>query len=300
MSIEVVVPALRQRPVEWLVSSLTLQTHPPDIITIVSNETQPFEVGEVPVRLLRFASGAYGIGEKDVALRQNVGIYEAECEYIVIQGDDQVAPPSMIEDTLQALTDAKKERQDDFIWGNHRLTEWEGKTLEEIRLAPRDTGISRENPVPPYRHGFWSCYGGMFAAKTDFIQDFGAFDMACNGRHANEDQQLGFRLSCNKGNMGSSYIDEPPFSWHPMELRNGDGRIGSPWLTPIRNGCGEGNHNLGEARVKGLRFLSCWNCPYTKYVGESVSLVQRADVVVRYRPEWVETSSVWLNERENI
>jgi hypothetical protein len=300
VSIEVVIPSLRQRPAEWLVASLTLQTQPPDVVTVVSNETQPFEVGDVPVRLLRFSSEVYGIGEKDVALRQNVGIYSSECDYIVIQGDDQVAPPSMIADTLQALADAKKKRHDDFIWGNHRLLDWSGKTMEEIRMTPMEDGKSRENPVPPYHHGFWSCYGGMFAAGTGFIQDFGAFDMAFNGRHANEDQQLGFRLSRHKGNDGSSFIVEPPFSWHPMELRNGDVRARSPWLPPISNGCGEGSHSFGEALVKGLKFLSCWNCPYTTYAGEAVSLVERSDVIVRYRPEWVETSSVWLNRRENI
>jgi hypothetical protein len=299
MSIEVVIPSLRQEPVERLIASLSLQTHPPDAITIVSNETQPFGVDGLPVRLLRFSSHAYAIGEKDVALRQNVGIYSSGCDYIVISGDDQVAPPTMIEDTLAALEIRKRKVGFDYIWGNHRLTDFLGKSLDDIRLADRESGLSREFPVPPHGHGYWSCYGGMFAARTDFIQEFGAFDMAFIGRHANEDQQLGYRLMKRAGHQ-AVFILEPPFSWHSMELRVPEHATDLPWMKPVLNGCGPGNHDLGDAWVKGLLFDSCMKCPFTSYKGGHVALVERDDVAIRYRPEWVETTSIWLNERENI
>lgn len=287
MTVEIVIPSLRQGPVERLAMSLAMQTEPPDIITIVSNETQPFDWAfSTPVRLLRFASEEYSIGELDVALRQDVGIYASECDVIVIQGDDQVAPLTMIEDTLEALEDGE------YIWGNHRLINFDGQTLEEILSTDPRAARSRENPEPPARHGYQSCYGGMFAARTDFLQDFGGIDMMFNCRHAGEDQQLGYRLMAHRGE-DNVLIVEPPFSWHPVELRDGDTRTHTPWLKPIVNGCGRGQHDLETRLIKERQFVGCRRCPYLAFEDRAKKLYC-AEPVIRYRPDMVTTTSVWL------
>lgn len=284
LTVEIVIPALRQKPVERLVHSLCLNTQPPDIITVVSNEVEPFPApAGATVRLLRFASKEYAIGEYDVALRQNCGVWAAQCDTIIIQGDDQIAPPSMIEDSLHVLGDGE------YIWGNHRLIDF-NRDPEHIRLMPKELGISRENPVPPARHGFQSCYGGMLAIRTDFIREVGAFDMAFMGRHGSEDQQLGYRLMARK-RENTVLISEPPFSWHPIELRDGDTRAREQWLMPVTNGCGD--HLLSETTISGMRFLFCSRCPYRRFSDEPEKLF-RDEVIVAFRPELVTTTSIWL------
>jgi hypothetical protein len=283
MSVEVVIPSLRQEPAETLVWSLSQQTHPPDVVTVVSNETQPFANPGVKVRLLRFESSEYGVGDLDVALRQNVGIWQSECDVVIIQGDDQIAPPTMVEDTLEALSGK------DYIWGNHRLVNWDlGR--DEIRVMPMEQGLSRENPPPPMHHGYQSCYGGMFGASTGFLQDVGGFDMAFNGRHGSEDQALGYRLM-RRANENQVLIVEPPFSWHPIELKNGDGRVRSPWLNPVTNGCG--SHLFEESTLDGVSYLRCVKCPVWRFNGDG-QIVLREEVLIRYRHELVSTTSVWL------
>jgi hypothetical protein len=286
VSIEVVIPSLRQASTERLVSSLVLQTVAPDVITIVSNETQPFPVPGSRVRLLRFSSDTYSIGEWDVALRQNVGIYATECDTLIIQGDDQIAPPSMVEDALRVMEGK------DYIWGNHRLTDYADRSLDEIRLADKESGVSRESPAPPAWHGYQSCYGGMFAAKTDFIRDFGGFDMGLNNRHSNEDQQLGYRLMKRAGEE-KVLIEEPPFSWHGIELKQGDTRAREPWLEPIRNGCVPGSHETVRAIIGGAIFLECQRCPYLAFA-DGPQMLFREQVLIRYRSKAVNTSSLWL------
>lgn len=285
MGAEVVIPSLRQRSTETLVWSLSQQTHPPDAITIVSNELEPFPVMGVPTRLLRFSSSEYGVGDWDVALRQNVGIFEAKGDVIVMQGDDQIAPPTMIEDTLTEMGDRN------YIWGNHRLLDFKRYTADEIRTKPMHEGMSREDPVPPAEHGHWSCYGGMFAANADFLCDEGAFDMAFNGRHGGEDQALGFRLMRKTGQQ-KVWISEPPFSWHPIELKQGDARARSPWLDPITNGCGAGNHSFARTKMDGASYLQCGKCPVWHF--DNVAALFRDRMLIRYRPDLVQTTSVWL------
>lgn len=284
--IEVIIPALRQEPVEWLVASLALGTVKPDIVTVVSNETEPFPNPGVRTRLLRFSSESYSIGDLDVALRQNVGFWAAEADTIVIQGDDQVAPPTMIEDTLTAL-DGKT-----YIWGHHRLLDFTNKSLQEILLTHPGVGASREHPEPPAWHGYQSCYGGMFAARTDFIREVGGMDMAFNGRHGNEDQQLGYRLMRRAGDT-KVWIIEPPFSWHPVELRDGDTRSRKPWLHPVINGCEPVDHDFTEDFIDGVRFLRCRHCQTQRFSDEQEKLF-RDQVLIPYRPETVTTTSVWL------
>jgi hypothetical protein len=289
MGVEVVIPSLRQGAVERLVDSLFLCDPPPDIVTVVSNETRPFlptGAASVRCRLLRFSTDEYAIGELDVALRQNVGIYSAEADIIIIQGDDQVAPPSMISDSLEVLEGKQ------YLWGNHRLLDFQNRSLDNIRLMDRWRGMSREMPEPPHWHGYHSCYGGMFVARTDFIRDFGAFDMAYLGRHAQEDQQLGFRLMYMEREE-KVFIHEPPFSWHDVALKQGDTRAREPWLEPMRNGCGPDSHDLVQTSISGCPFLKCSRCPFYYFAGPSDSLF-RDTPLIRYRHDAIQTDSVWL------
>jgi hypothetical protein len=288
MTVEVVIPSLRQAEAERLVWSLAHQTHPPDVVTVVSNETQPFENFGGQIRLLRFSSDDYGVGDLDVALRQNAGIWETECDVLIIQGDDQIAPPSMVEDTLRVMGEKS------YIWGNHRLIDFSAHADEEIRLMPREAGQSRESSAPA-QHGYWSCYGGMFAANAEFLREVGGFDMAFNGRHGGEDQALGYRLMRRDGQQ-SVWICDPPFSWHGIELKYGDTRSRSPWLEPITNGCGKGLHdfipNVWRSLSNDVPYLQCRNCPVW-HCGATEGLF-RDEVLVRYQPELVQTMSVWL------
>lgn len=287
MTVEVVIPSLRQGAAQRLVESLLRCDPAPDVVTVVSNETQPWKVQRgKKVRLLRFVSVEYSTGERDVALRQNAGIYSAECDVVVIQGDDQVAPGSMIGDVLTVMSDK------DYLWGNHRLIDFTGLTLDDILERDPRTATSREQPEPPARHGHWSCYGGMFAARTEFIRDFGAFDMAFNGRHAQEDQQLGYRLMRREGD-DKVLIHEPPFSWHDITLRTGDTRDREPWLTPFCNGCGPGLHDYTTRVIGGAKFTGCMRCPFLTFADDG-GLLFRDEPLIRYRPDAVQTWSVWL------
>jgi hypothetical protein len=282
MTVEIVIPSLRQESVERLVYSLSKCDPQPDVVTVVTNEAHPFGNYGLKVRLLRFESDRYPIGYLDVALRQNVGIYSAECDVIVIQGDDQIAPHSMIRDVTEHLNGP-------YLWGNHRLLDFALYTPDQIMAMGMADGESREQPTPPHTHGYMSCYGGMFAAKTDFIQDFGAFDMAFNGMHGSEDQQLGFRLM-KRANQHGVFIDEPPYSWHSLELKHGDTRSRAPWLEPKRNGCIE--HELVDQNRGGLDYLVCKRCPYYRLLDHSTLF--HGALVERYDPAAVQITSEWL------
>jgi hypothetical protein len=281
--VEIVVPALRQS-VERLVYSLSKCDPQPELVTLVSNEVQPFDSYGLRVRLVRFSSKVYPIGYMDVTLRQNVGLYLSDCEVVVIQGDDQIAPHSMLRDVADRLGNGN------YLWGNHRLVDFDQYTLDQIMDLDMRDGLSRERPVPPAQHGYWSCYGGMFAARTDFIQSFGGFDMAFNGTHGNEDQQLGYRLMQREGKR-KVMIWEPPYSWHSIELRDGNGRGRATWLKPKRNGCAV--HDLVPERRGRFAYLACQKCLYYRFDGNSAELFN-GELVERYDPKMVTTRSRWL------
>jgi hypothetical protein len=283
MSVEIVIPSLRQEPVERLVYSLSKCDPQPDVVTVVTNEAHPFDNYGLRARLLRFSSEKYPVGYLDVALRQNVGIYAAECETIVIQGDDQIAPHSMIGDVQEHLSD-------EYLWGNHRLVDFADYSADQIMALAMEDGESREHPEPPFWHGYQSCYGGMFAAGTAFIQDFGAFDMAFNGLHESEDQQLGCRLM-RRADEKAVWIIEPPYSWHSIELKHGDTRERAPWLPPQINGCEV--HDLVETTRNSFKYLQCTRCLYYRFNDERAKLF-RGELIERYDPAAVSTRSEWL------
>lgn len=276
MTIDVVIPAIRQQAVERLVYSLERQTRPPDIISIVSNEVEPFP-SSVKTRILRFDSRIYAVGFKDVALRQNVGIFESESDFILISGDDQIAPPTMIADSLAVL------ETEPFFWGNHRIIDYGDMTVDAIQALSSNHGLSRENPTN-YGHAFTSCYGGMFGIRRYLLWDMGGFDMAYMCRHAGEDQQLGYRLM-RRHNENTAIIREPPFSWM------GTGR--PPWDPPrVTNMC-RGEHVLSRSFYGGLPFDICLYCPYLVFVGLEKSLLRERPIIPYDHTQVTVRSETW-------
>lgn len=262
MTIDVVIPALRQTEVERLVYSLEEQTRRPDTVSIVSNEIDPFP-SSMNVRILRFNSRIYAVGFKDVALRQNVGIFESQADHILISGDDQIAPPTMIEDSLRVL------ETEPFLWGHHRIIDFNGLTVDQVRMMPMVRGHPRETPVN-YGHAYTSCYGGMFASRRYLLWDMGGFDMAYMCRHAGEDQQLGYRLM-RRHNQPNVFIHEPPFSWMSGSR--------APWGPPrVANVC-RGEHMLMRTFYGGLPFDACERCPFLVFVGQEKLLLRERPII---------------------
>ena len=251
--LEIVVPSVRQKAPERLVYSLSRGTVKPDLVTIVSNETQPFETYGLEVRILGFGSKTVAYGSKDVALRCNIGIWGALLDQVIIQSDDQIASPSMIY-WAKRLLDEK-----DYFWANHRVIDFDAHTVDEIINLDGARNVSRETPTPPARHGYYSCYSGMLGFRRDFMVAFGGIDMAFNGRHGGEDQQLGLRLMKTAGET-SVMIHEPPYGWiHDRK------NTPEQWLPQVTNVCSAREYE--DVFVNGVTFQRCRHCPETLHSG---------------------------------
>ncbi len=275
--VEIIVPTMRES-VKGLLLSLAAQTVRPALVTVVTTEVH----GESSsgVRWLSFESDEYCYGREDVVLRLNTGIWASTQPFVIFQNDDQIAPPTMVEDALLALENQK------YVWGNHRLLDFAGRDPLELSRSDRQQAMSRENPVPPAMHGFYSCYGGMFAASTDFLQDRGGFDMAYLGRHGSEDQQLGYRLMRERGE-DRVLICEPPFAFHPIELKGGPR---APYEPGPTNACDD--HDLVDDVISGAHFRRCTRCPY-RFSDQPQELI-RDHVLIPFVPGAVRTKSHWL------
>lgn len=264
--LEVVVPALI--PPVRLLESLALDIPKPDLVTIVSNEFQLRDLHPVSldVRVLHFASDSYCIGDHDVVLRRNVGIWAARGDHLVFQDDDQVAGRGMVRSSAERLTFAPS------FWGHHRFLDFGRRpTLEILNLRPMK-GRAREHP-PNSLHGWQSCYAGMFGAHRDYLIDLGGFDMAFMGRHGSEDQDLGRRMLARE-RESRVFIWEPPFAWHPPQS--------PPRAVRVTNSCGD--HMLGDPGGRaGVR--RCRRCPY--YRADIVSPVGTAPKIA-FDPDLVQ------------
>jgi len=143
-------------------------------------------------------------------------------------------------------------------------------------------GRSRENPIPPAWHGWQSCWGGMFAAKREWLCDLGAFDMAFNCRHAGEDQHLGRRIMAQENQPGA-WICEPPFSW-----------MGAPdredWLPLKTNSCKD--HDLKSVVMNAVEFMRCSKCPFQ--VPRDPDSIYAPRLLIRYDPSLVELREIQL------
>jgi hypothetical protein len=242
----------------------------------VSNETQPFESYGLEVRYLQFNSDTVAYGSKDVALRCNIGIWWARYENVLIQSDDQIASPSMIYHAEQRL------REDAYFWANHRIVDFEANTVDEILGMEAAGHVSRETPVPPAWHGYYSCYSGMLGARRDFLIEAGGIDMAFNGRHGGEDQQLGKRLMMSTGDS-KVFIIEPPYGWIDQK-----GNQKEPWGTQATNVCTHPEYE--DVFINGLTFRQCQHCPERLYSGPEEDLFT-GRLIIPFDPEAIDVST---------
>lgn len=263
MGLEIVIPTVRQASPERLVWALTKGTVKPDRVTIVSNEFDTVGLKGInygfPVRVLRFSSATVAYGYKDVALRTNLGVWFAESPIAMVQSDDQIPSETMIEDTLRLMAEGRP-----YIWGHHRFLDFNRYRPGEIPGLPASAGTPRENPIPPAKHGWQSCYSGMLAIETDFFRDVEGIDMAFNCRHAGEDQHLGKRLML-LDHDDHVLIHEPPFAFI-------DTAEPEPWRATKTNICD--HHDLDLRVIGGAPFQYCGLCPYQVYDGEEAALFE--------------------------
>lgn len=243
-TIDVVVPALRQG-VEDLVWSMERQTKPPHHVLIVSNEVEPF-TSTIDTQLLRFTSEKYPYGRYDTVLRFNIGIWEADSDIVVIQGDDHLAPKNQLAEVERIMSDGRM-----FMFGHHRFIDFAPGREAIVDLDP-EAGATREHP-PNHLHMYLSGYGGMMAVRTSFLKAVGGFDMLFLGRHGNEDQNLCRRMLHAIGVGDQVFIYEPPFAWHPT--------VATPWLVGPTNLCNDGTHELLETNDP-FPHTYCTRCPY--------------------------------------
>ena len=274
MSLDVVVPALRSATIDRLLSSLAAGTVRPDAVSLVSNEVQAgIETYGLEVRLLRFRSDRYPIGDRDVALRRAICLWSSACSHVLMLDDDVVAPANLVETSLDLLT------REPYFWGHHRYVSFDGYAPERLLDLPAQLGRPREKP-PNSWHLWLSCYGGAFGAERALVQELGGFDLAFSCRHGGEDQSLGKRLAVETTGREQVFIHEPPFAWHPTEAE--------PWGAPGYSNLCRGGHELEQAELNGLPVSSCRRCPYFAALDEE--LLFSGEVFVPYDPDAVEVT----------
>jgi hypothetical protein len=270
VSLDVIVPALRTATIDRLLASLAQNTVPPDAVSLVSNEVpEGIETHGLNVRLLRFRSDRYPIGDRDVALRRDVGIWSSECSHVLTLDDDLVAPANLVESSLALL-----ERESHF-WGHHRYISFDGYAPERLLELPPELGRPRESP-PNSWHLWLSCYGGAFGAERSLVQELGGFDLAFSCRHSGEDQSFGERLSGGE----QVFIYEPPFAWHPTDPE--------PWGTPAYSNLCDGGHELEPDEVNEMPVSSCCRCPY--FVALDEERLFSGEVFLPYDPGAVDVT----------
>jgi hypothetical protein len=273
MEIDVVVPSIRPAGLQWALDSLSRNRHPPDLVTIVTNELdRDLECHGLEVRVLSFSSDRYPVGCCDLALRRNVGIWSSPCTHVMLFDDDHVAPEGLVESTRQRLAERP------YCWGHYRFLSFAGRSLNEILQLPPEAGRPRENP-PNAWHGYQSCYGGLFAARREVVIELGGFDLLFLGRCANEDQSFGRRLALQVDGTERVFVHEPPFAWHPEE------RL--PYPPPGYTNLCAAEHDLQDAEVGGVAIVRCRRCPYQRH-DDSEETLFGDGVVMPFDPGEVE------------
>jgi hypothetical protein len=274
VTLDVVVPALRTATIDRLLASLAAGTTRPDAVSLVSNEVPDrIETHGLDVRLLRFRSDRYPIGDRDLALRRDVGIWSSECSHVLTLDDDLVAPSNLVETSLELL---ERER---YFWGHHRYISFDGYAPERLLELPAKLGRPRETP-PNSWHLWLSCYGGAFGAERSLVQELGGFDLAFSCRQSGEDQSFGKRLAAETTGREKVFIHEPPFAWHPTEA--------DPWGAAGYSNLCDGRHELEQAEVNGMPVSCCRRCPY--FVALDEELLFSGEVFLPYDPDAVDVS----------
>jgi hypothetical protein len=280
MKLDVVVPVLRTKTIGRLLQSLSLGVSQPDVVTLVSNEVAlDTETFGLPVRVIRFSSDTVPIGQADVALRRNIGIWASRASHVVTLDDDLVAAASLVASSRDLL------RMYPYFWGHYRYISFMDNRVEDLVALSPDGGRPREFP-PNSWHLWMSCYGGLFGAAADLVREIGGFDLIFSCRHASEDQQLGKRLARCIHGTDRVYIHEPPFAWHPMESE--------PWESAAyRNVC-QTDHQTFNDVVGAVSIQRCALCPWISITDES----RLFDDTVHwaYNPDQVEVDIIQLSD----
>jgi hypothetical protein len=271
--LDLIIPVMRPAAcVANVLYSLSRNTIQPDVVSIVSNELD----SDLPsyglnVRLIRFTSAHYPVGDRDVALRRNIGIWSSTCAYVVTFDDDQLAPRNLIETSARLL-----ERKP-YFWGHHRFVDFSGRSVDELLQLGPEQGRAREHP-PNAWHQWMSCYGGLFGAQRELVQGLGGFDLIFCGRHSGEDQNLGKRIAWHVDRSERVFIHEPPFAWHPEQK--------IAWTAPRYCNLCSGEHRLAHARQGHIEIRKCQVCPYFEIVtGDLFS----AEVAMAFDPSKIVT-----------
>jgi predicted O-methyltransferase YrrM len=272
MTIDFIVPVRRVQMVERLLWSLSRNSKPPDLVSLVSNELdeKPLPTFGLAVRLVRFSSNEYPFGELDVALRRNVGIWSSDSTHIVTFDDDQLAPPNLVS-SIEATFSERP-----FFWGHHRFIDFNAYSFDQILSLPPQAGRGREAPANAW-HSWRSAYAGLFGARRDALLDIGGFDLMFAGRHGGEDQNLGKRLALKYDHSEAVFVHEPPFAWHP--------ELSTKWgQTTISNQC-SGAHDLQPGHFGNVSAQLCRNCPFYWVLDEEFS---RSEASIRFDPSKVQ------------
>ena len=253
--LDIIIPAMHPAAcVANVLYSLSRNTVRPDVVSVVSNELDRDDVPSygLTVRVIRFASEHYLVGERDVALRRNVGIWSSTCSHVLTFDDDQIAPPNLVESSLRLL------EQKPYFWGHYRYADFSAHGADELLRMEAARGRPREHP-PNAWHQWTSCDAGLFGAERELVQRLGGFDLIFCGRQAGEDQNLGRRLAWHVDHHAERvFIHEPPFAWHPEERI----ALAKP---RYRNLC-SGEHRLIPAWVSHVEVRRCEACPYFEVV----------------------------------
>jgi hypothetical protein len=139
--LEIVIPSIRGEAVRGALASLSRNSTKPDLVTIVTNELSGrMPHRGYPVRVIKFRSDTYPIGDCDLALRRNIGLWWAEHPNVLIFDDDQLAPPRLVAESKRLL------QEKPYFWGHHRFVSFTNRTVEQILALPPEAGRARENP----------------------------------------------------------------------------------------------------------------------------------------------------------
>jgi hypothetical protein len=250
VTLDVVIPAIRCATIDRLLRSFKLGTQLPEAISIITNEV-PLDIERygLNVRLLRFDSSTYPIGDGDLALRRDIGVWNSECSHVLTFDDDLIAPVNLVQTSRELLS------REPYFWGHHRYVSFAEYSVEALSTMPPDRGRPRESP-PNSWHLWMSCYGGLFGAETALVKNCGGFDLIYSCRQANEDQDFGKRLAHLIHQRERVFVYEPPFAWHPTEP--------DPWgQVRYSNLCQEG-HDVVAATIQGIPVERCGKCPYLR------------------------------------
>jgi hypothetical protein len=272
VSLDVIVPAVRTATIDRLLRGFALGTDRPDVVTLVSNEVPDrMETYGLAVRVLRFASGRYPIGDHDAALRRNIGIFASDRRCLLTFDDDQLVPAGMVAACRRLLAER------DWFWGHHRYVDIAGRTVEALSAAPPGIGRSRETAVNAW-HLWQSCYGGLFGGRTDVVRGIGGYDVAACCRAGGEDQAFGWRLVRRTTGGERVFVHEPPFAWHPVPP--------DPPGTPAWTNLCAGPHDAAGDTVAGAPVQRCRRCPWLRVM--DLRDLRREQPLIPYDPASVE------------